>query len=97
MSHATFVKSRTNFDFCILEFRMRQFSLKNHASSCRAHKRRATRATLQIVCAMMSVANQHDNSVDISDKELYNQILAEVRVKPVMKYRSVLMIIAFCR
>jgi hypothetical protein len=94
MSHATFVNSRTNFNFCILEFRMRQFSLKNHASSCRAHKRRAT---LQVVCAMMSVANQHDNSVDISDKELYNQILAEVRVKAVMKYRSVLMIIAFCR
>jgi hypothetical protein len=53
---------------------MRQFSLKNHASSCRAHKRRAT---LQVVCAMMPVANQHDDSVDISDKELYDQILAD--------------------
>jgi hypothetical protein len=74
MSHATFVNSRTNFGFCILEFRMRQFSLKNHASSCRAHKRRAT---LQVVCAMMPVANQHDDSVDISDKELYNKILAD--------------------
>jgi hypothetical protein len=45
MSHATFVNSRTNFGFCILEFRMRQFSLKIHASSCRAHKRRATFAS----------------------------------------------------
>jgi hypothetical protein len=74
MSHATFVNSRINFGFRILEFRMRQFSLKNHACSCRAHKRRAT---LQVVCAMLPVANQHDDSVDISDKVLDNQILAD--------------------
>jgi hypothetical protein len=74
MSHATFVNSRINFGFRILEFRMRQFSLKNHACSCRAHKRHAT---LQVVCAMLPVANQHDDSVDISDKVLYNQILAD--------------------
>jgi hypothetical protein len=74
MSHATFVNSRINFGFRILEFRMRQFSLKNHACSCRAHKRHAT---LQVVCAMLPVANQHDDSVDISDKVLYNQVLAD--------------------
>jgi hypothetical protein len=67
MSHATFVNSRSNFGLYILEFRMRQISLKNHASSCRAHKRRAT---LQVVCALMPVANQHDDSVNISDKVL---------------------------